>query len=461
MVFATPDESILYELGKNSFLSLWSYANLYRDQGDCARNGDGKELCDFVVIFGSTVLLFSDKRIEFQKGVAEDVAWRRWHKKAVLGSIKQLKGAERWIRAYPDRIYVDKRCENNFPVPLQGELHVHRIVVTHGLEEELESNNNEPSFSHITKDPQNFDILCNVADDMCHVFTGDSLMFVLSQIDTTADFVDYLEKREAAFTGNHQLFVSKESDLVHTYFKSGEDKETTLLAELSNRKENTYVDYPGIADLLNDPIYMQKKRDDNPSYFWDDLIEHISFHVIRGSTERSNFESIEDNEILMRRMAELPRFTRRRFTQAFWEAWYKVEPGTRGTRMLYDLNSKVAFLFVIIPHESFDSDESYKEFRSTLLAQSIQVYGLENKELEEIVGIAVKARSATDEISPDNYKQLFNSGIDFCWIDNTGWKEDYIEHVKLIRDDLIKKGLLKPRNEKSFFHTRSHEFKES
>ena len=51
----TPTEKYLVQLCERAFLRLWSYPNLYRDQGG------GKELCDVLIAFDRDVIIFSDK----------------------------------------------------------------------------------------------------------------------------------------------------------------------------------------------------------------------------------------------------------------------------------------------------------------------------------------------------------------------------------------------------------------
>lgn len=59
----TASERYLNELCKRSFLSLWSYPNLFRDQGRRYGKGDGKELCDHLIIFNEHVIIFSDNLV--------------------------------------------------------------------------------------------------------------------------------------------------------------------------------------------------------------------------------------------------------------------------------------------------------------------------------------------------------------------------------------------------------------
>ena len=56
----TDSERYLKNLCDHTFLSLWSYPNAYRDQKGSSK-GDGKELCDLLVVFENHVIIFSDK----------------------------------------------------------------------------------------------------------------------------------------------------------------------------------------------------------------------------------------------------------------------------------------------------------------------------------------------------------------------------------------------------------------
>lgn len=136
-------EEYLNHLCNETFLSLWSYPNIFRDQGrtNSKRNyakGDGKELCDLLVIFDNHIFIFSDKRCEFSNNGDIQVDWSRWYKKAIYNSAKQIWGAESWIFKFPNSIYLDKKCTQPFPfkIPSKEDAIVHRIVVAHGASKE-------------------------------------------------------------------------------------------------------------------------------------------------------------------------------------------------------------------------------------------------------------------------------------------------------------------------------------
>src|SRR5258706_1461534 len=97
----TESERALARLARKAFLSLWSYPNVYSDEGRSGGKGDGKQLVDLLVPFGNDVLLFSDKRCAFQADVDINVAWSRWYKRAITKSARQLAGAESFLRRFP------------------------------------------------------------------------------------------------------------------------------------------------------------------------------------------------------------------------------------------------------------------------------------------------------------------------------------------------------------------------
>jgi hypothetical protein len=132
----TPSERYLNSLCEISFLSLWSYPGVYRDQ-KVGGKGDGKELCDMVVVFDNHVLIFSDKHHSFTESEDLDLDWQRWYRQAIHSSALQAWGAERWLKEHPDRIYLDRSCTRQFPLPIPSNENAryHLIAVAHGCED--------------------------------------------------------------------------------------------------------------------------------------------------------------------------------------------------------------------------------------------------------------------------------------------------------------------------------------
>ena len=106
----TESEVYLSQVCQNSFLSLWSVPNIFKSPG--------KELCDLLVVFENNIIIFSDKSCEYKYTESVFNDWERWYKRAVIKSANQLYGAEKWIKKFPNQIYLDAKCKISFPLPL-------------------------------------------------------------------------------------------------------------------------------------------------------------------------------------------------------------------------------------------------------------------------------------------------------------------------------------------------------
>ncbi len=193
----------LHRLCKRSFLLLWSYPGVYRDQGG------GKEVCDLLVVFENHVLIFSDKDCEFPDHDNLGVAWCRWFRKAVLESAGQVWGAERWIRSHPARLFLDRACTKRFPLDLPdpATARFHRIVVAHGASARCRQHfgaSGSLLLSSSIKGGEHYADSASAkpfalgdidpARGFVHVLDDTGLDVVMGELDTTPDLVRYLEQ---------------------------------------------------------------------------------------------------------------------------------------------------------------------------------------------------------------------------------------------------------------------------
>ncbi len=130
----TPAERYLNQLCDGTFLTLWSYPRLYRDQ----RSGGrvlGKEIADVIVVFDDHVIIFSDKHCAVPSSGDLKRDWSRWFRRAVLNSAEQAWGAERWLRGFPERVFLDTECTKRFPLPIPdlSKARFHLVVVAHEI----------------------------------------------------------------------------------------------------------------------------------------------------------------------------------------------------------------------------------------------------------------------------------------------------------------------------------------
>ncbi|MCP1268224.1 SEC-C metal-binding domain-containing protein [Aeromonas hydrophila] len=454
----TDEERFLNNLGEKSFLRFWSWPNLFRDQGDSNKDGDGKEICDLTVVFENNVLLFSDKRIEFNHDKDIDIAWSRWARKAIGDSVKQIKGARRWFEKYPERIFVDKKCKHRIPVeiPKDVDIKFHNIVVCHGIEEVLSSFNNEASFmfdnsirgaAHWNRDENTPFCIGQIFEGgFVHVFNESTIELVLKEFDTTKDFTHYLSQREELLRSDKHIRVLSESDMIQLYYENFDDEKggrSIWPKELINTEE-VLINMGGIQRLYKNPSFRSKKQEDEISYFWDDLIESFSFHILNGSAEYTNYEQPIEAEPSVRFMAATSRFERRILANSFKEFYEKAIPGQRGTRLCFDpANQENAYVFCLVPHHhSFPSLEYYREVRRGMVQDYCAINKHLNREIKSIFGIACKTREEGQKLSPE----FFNEGQDFVFVYGDDWQDsDYLD-AKTIHDEYVARGLLVDRS---------------
>ncbi|RDE18075.1 hypothetical protein DV711_18300 [Motiliproteus coralliicola] len=454
----TDEEMFLNNLGANSFLRFWSWPNLFRDQGDSNSGGDGKEICDLTVVFEENVLLFSDKRIEFNKEKDVDVAWSRWARKAIGDSVKQINGARRWLEKHPDRVFVDKKCKYKIPVkvPEKNEIKFHNIVVCHGIEEVLASFNNEASFmfdnsihgnTHWNKNETTPFCVGQIFEgDFVHVFNESTIELVLKEFNTTKDFTHYLSQREELLSSDKHIRVLSESDMIQLYYENFDEEKggRSIWPKELIEADSAVIDMGGIQRLYENPSFLAKKQEDKISYFWDDLIESFSFHVLNGSAEHISYEHPIEAEPSIRFMAATSRFERRILANAFKDFYEKAIPGQRGTRVCLDpANQENAYVFCLVPrHHSFPSIDEYREVRRGMIQDYCAINKYLNRRIKSVFGIACKTREEGQWLSPE----FFNEGQDFVLLYGDDWEEnDYLE-AKKIHDKYVSHGLLVDRS---------------
>src|SRR5579871_82735 len=235
---STDSERKLAVLCERTFLNLWSYPNVFRNQGQGpGGKGDGKELVDLLVICGDDLLLFSDKAIGLDSEAQNlNVAWSRWFRKAVAESAKQLRGAERWISSFSDRIFLDRKCTQKLvlslpPVPQRR---VHRIVVASGANEACKKylGNTRgtlavvPSIvgdAHVNPELSGYQPFSvgdlDPAQPFVHVFDDIALETLLTELDTITDFVQYLTRKEVLVRSGNLSRAAGEEELLAYYIR--------------------------------------------------------------------------------------------------------------------------------------------------------------------------------------------------------------------------------------------------
>ncbi|POB00466.1 hypothetical protein C2134_01565 [Chromobacterium sinusclupearum] len=399
----TESERVLTQLARKAFLSLWSYPNVYSDEGRPGGKGDGKELVDLLVVFGTNVLLFSDKHCAFQLNIDIKVAWPRWYKRAIEKSAKQLAGAEKFLRQFPDRIFVDKSCQTPLPVSLPDPAiaRYFLIAVTRGGHEaaaryfgggstgSLMFNNRLAGDAHYE---QPFEVGFPLKGRrFVHVLDEVTVGALLEELDTVPDLVDYLVCKER-FLGADIAWISiaGEEELLARYMCTMESGRHSL-PRVPNDINAVIIPEGDWQHYCSSPQRAAKCQADQGSYMWDELIEYQASFVRAGTAiglPETLPETI-DHERVLRALASESRLARRALANDFRFALSKRTPGEKFARMtLSSDNMSRAYVFLTVPISPNIDYQAYRDMRAAALFAYCHGIKLRFPHVIEAVGIA-------------------------------------------------------------------------
>lgn len=409
---STTTERALSKICEETFLSLWSYPNLYTPEGRKHGRGVGKELCDLLAVFGNHVILFSDKEVSFNSEKEVGVAWARWRRKAIADSAKQLYGAEKWIRERPEEVYVDKFCNTRLPVqlPRGGDLKIHLVAVTKGSYFAAKEHFGGMSTGSLMLIPSLTEEEANkfpfTANDIApgktfvHVFDEMTLNIVLGELDTASDLIKYLSDKESAIRSGRIAAVPGEEDLIAFYMRQRGLMEENPFGIPHRAKLAGYQSISLIEgfwqDYLSSPERDAIKQANRISYFWDKLIEQFSEHILAGSVAVGKDAPFSSHELAIRYMAAEGRLARCALSHAFLDKMRSVPSNMRSARVCFSpFNKDRCFVLVLFPKDDDESYESYREDRISILHSYGYVCKLNNPQARIISVIGTEPQGAS------------------------------------------------------------------
>ena len=234
-----------------------------------------------------------------------------------------------------------------------------------------------------------------------HVLDDTTLDIVLKTLDTITDFVWYLDKKEKLFCSGTVISAAGEEELLGHYLKY-----------LNPDKHHDFVFPPecnAIAlveglwnKFLTSPERAAQRDADKVSYFWDDLIEKFSYHMMHGTQHFASPAPLEEQERILRFMAREPRTRRRMLARALLDR-VSITPGDRnGTRIILASNEgDPVYVFLAMGHPPNISEEEYRTARRELLTSYCVVTKLEHPGTQHIVGIATESGASNVSRSED------------------------------------------------------------
>lgn len=426
----TDTERHLAGLAEGTFLNLWSYPNPYRDQRfNGSGSGDGKELCDLLVICDPHVLIFSEKNIRWQDKPIE-VAWPRWYRRAIDDAANQLRGAERWIANFPDKIFVDAACSTALPLPFPPleRRRVHRIVVANGAAAACKSFFDGGTGSlvimpglkgqdHLSMGSDaSFAFAIGDIDpdrDFVHVLDEATLGVVLGELDTITDLTQYLDKRAEFIRSGNLALAHGEEDLLAYYSIRTDDDGHHHFAPPGKGTWQFHgpltLDGSHYTGLINDQRYLAKKDADKVSYAWDALIEQFTVHLLDGTSlvPPGQQYSLTRSERAFRSMAQESRLSRRNLGSAFLDACRRGMDKDIFFRMVVAPNDRpvgTAYFFVTMKYGERLHPEGYEHYRivrSGYLELYAKAILMRHPGLSKAIGIAREPPGQGQGVSED------------------------------------------------------------
>ena len=356
-------ERIIHNLATKTFLTDWCYPN--------PKKRDGRELCDLLVVFDDTAIIWQIKDLKID-------AQGSYKKAEVEKNLRQLTGARRALfeLKLPVELENPRRGKEKFEPAKIKSVHLISVLMGEG------------------KEP--FPIIPVLKNQKIHAFTREFADIALSELDTVSDFCDYLHKKES-IDGEKMLVVTGgEENLLGKYLELGRN------FSWMDNYDYIMIDetiWPKFTSLEK---FKAKKSADRISYNWDSIIDRAH----DGTTSRY--------ELVARELARPNRFQRRILAQSFFEAYCEFRESSQLImRRVTELEGTTyCFLFMEDP-------QNPRRARRTMLELMCFVARGLFRDNKKVIGIATEAENrsydfcvrvqpewnATDEVKKTEIQQ--------------------------------------------------------
>jgi len=246
-----------------------------------------QELCDLLVYFDNTLILFQAKVQKFTGN------YERFVKKAVENSLSQLETSINRCKNTGFDIELTDIYGRSLKIDKTIPLNIIGICVAYQIEPILSSDKARLTYN-LKPDSMN---------EIPHILSNEELRIICKYFDTPRDFIDYLAKRAFICKNPSHAFVS-EKDIISMYYRS----ERTMLPKdmsMDEYEKASIILFDGMEDDLNDGELSKqiedKKKKDKVSYGVDEFIHSIE------SKSHKNFEETK----VVKFFHDMNRFDRR------------------------------------------------------------------------------------------------------------------------------------------------------
>lgn len=445
----TKTEKELNRVGEKSFLKLWSYSNTFKK--------DGKELCDFITVFGDHIILFEDKDCKFpQKGKGVEVDWNNWYLNSVRAAAKQINKAESYLnKNYP--IFLDNKCNQLLPIeiPSESTRKIIRIIVARNSSDrcaEFYDEKNSASLllnmnlikeNHMNQDgsqwpwnpspnyrPFTIGYVNSPSAGFIHVLDDVSFPIIFDELDTIDEFVKYFLRKEKYISSGLFAGAVGEEELVGYYLAHTDSKREHRFPnkmENDGTPEKHFLEEGYWKHLKSHPQYLAKKEANKISYLWDNIIdEEFTKHLFQDTLFLSTESEFRGVEATLRKMASENRTNRRHFSEQIMSARKMTSPKQYRVRVIMEKKSNYAYIYLLFPYlaDVFETYEEYRLERQSALLIHAMVLKKEHLYLKEIIGIATETPSDNNYLSHDL----------LCYSTENWSKEEYEEAERMQKE---------------------------
>ncbi|MBN3229670.1 SEC-C metal-binding domain-containing protein [Pectobacterium brasiliense] len=400
----TDSERFLAKVIDKTFFSIWSYPNVYTDEG-FSKNKQGKELCDLLVIIDKTAIIFSDKDIKFNTDIDIKIAWKRWFKRSIVESANQLFGAANAIKSKRNRLFLDKKCTVDFPISLEDIREFHLIAITKNIKNVVKKYFSSKSGSLMCIFPyQEKECLehpFTIGDlypekSFIHFFDDYSFNILMNELNTVTDFTSYLKSKTHVIR-NKSLITSTGEEEILASFIRGMIYNKEIVGKIHFPVPEKLEKYgvqliEGLWDeLLYDSNYIEVKRNILKFNYIDDLAKRLSDCILNGTVGINKDNTFNSHERAVRYLSLEPRVSRAIISQAISEKYDVVPKNVRSARLIPSLYFKGrVFIMIYFPRETNEPYEEYRDKRINLMYSYCLVAKLLNKEYKEFIAIATE-----------------------------------------------------------------------
>ena len=381
-------EKFVAKLCDNTFLKLWSYPNPF--------NSKGQELCDVLVVFENKVFIFSVKDIEYNSKIEKNIAWNRWKRKAIDESIKQVNGAERWIKEHPDKIYLDMKCTQKFPLEIPtNNIEVYKIIVALGAEEACKNdspNNITGALAiaycekSIKPEDRPFQIVFDKTEKI-HVLDSYNIDIILKELDTLSDISQYFQTKEKLIDKLSALAYCGEEDLLGNYLQKYKEF-SNLDVSLPKDVGAIFVEEGGWQKVIKSFAYKSWKKSLNVSYHWDNLLQLASEYALNDQLEGSGL--VFQGKSALYEMAKEPRNMRKILSQKMKKEENKKYKNKDISIIVMKSSIKDVY-YIIFQHSLKDNDKEKRELVKKELSVLCETFAGKETKAKKIVGIALNS----------------------------------------------------------------------